>query len=227
MSAHDGDTRGVRPVACGTSRRDAMGVSSVFRWTMVAFFATHIPATILVDSQAVVPAQHVPDFAKALLKFHVETNHDALMAAPPVWLRSVIWLEVTCQLPFFFAALHALVHRAWAAQQGRRGAPPPRRRSPAHTAPPAAPSRRAHAGKEWIRLPGIAYGASTATTLLPILGEILAGTHYPTEAAKWTLFFIYFPYLVLPLWMMFALAANDTLWDAAPAASRSRKRRAD
>lgn len=169
-----------------------MGVSSVFRWTMVAFFATHIPATILVDSQAVVPAQHVPDFAKALLKFHVETNHDALMAAPPVWLRSVIWLEVTCQLPFFFAALHALVHR-----------------------------------EEWIRLPGIAYGASTATTLLPILGEILAGTHYPTEAAKWTLFFIYFPYLVLPLWMMFAFAANDTLWDAAPAASRSRKRRAD
>jgi hypothetical protein len=66
------------------------------------------------------------------------------------------------------------------------------------------------------------YGASTATTLVPILAELHAGTHYPNEAARWTLILIYLPYLLLPLWMMFVCATNDPVWGAASVKAKRR-----
>ena len=61
-------------------------MNDTFRWIVVVFLATHIPATIMMDSQALVPAKFVPKFARSLLEFHV-TNHDPLMEFQPVWFK--------------------------------------------------------------------------------------------------------------------------------------------
>ena len=44
------------------------------------------------------------------------------------------------------------------------------------------------------RIPFIVYGAHTATTMIPILGEILGSATAPTRLAL-----IYLPYLLFPL----------------------------
>ncbi|CAM6092500.1 unnamed protein product [Calypogeia fissa] len=50
-------------------------------------------------------------------------------------------------------------------------------------------------GKKWGRMAGIIYGVHTATTLVPILADILASQ----EPTRFTLLAIYLPYLVIPL----------------------------
>lgn len=140
-----------------------MAINSTFRAIACVFFLTHIPATILMDSQAILPKSVVPTFAQALLKFHVETNHDPLMDSQPVWFKSFILFELLFQLPFFFVGFYAFYKRC-----------------------------------NWIRIPGIAYGAHTATTLIPILAEILYSTAIPNTEARIKLFLIYLPYLLIP-----------------------------
>lgn len=81
-------------------------------WVFVAFFATHIPATLLVDLQCLPPLQeHYPAFAKDILAFHISQFHDPLMATCPVWLQSFIVCELFFQLPFFVLALYAFATR--------------------------------------------------------------------------------------------------------------------
>lgn len=53
------------------------------------------------------------------------------------------------------------------------------------------------AGKRWIQKPAIVYGISTATTLLPILGELLLSP--AKDFNRPVLVAFYLPYLVLPL----------------------------
>lgn len=51
--------------------------------------------------------------------------------------------------------------------------------------------------KEWIRTPALVYGLCTATTLLPILGELILTDN--TEFNKGVLLGFYLPYLIMPL----------------------------
>ena len=151
-----------------------MPINATFRAIVLVFFATHIPATILMDSQAILPPAVVPGFAKSLLRFHVRTNHDPLMEWQPVWFKSFILFELLFQLPFFFIGFKAFYER-----------------------------------KNWIRIPGVVYGAHTATTLVPILAEILHSDSFPDEAARWKLFFISLPYLIVPASMAYVLGVDD------------------
>jgi hypothetical protein len=151
-----------------------MPMNDTFRWIVVVFLATHIPATIMMDSQALVPAKFVPKFARSLLEFHVNANHDPLMEFQPVWFKSLIAFELLFQLPFFFVGCHAFYHK-----------------------------------QNWIRVPGIVYGTHTATTLIPILAEILHSGDIPNAAARAQLFFIYLPYLVIPAMMALILCAEE------------------
>ena len=76
------------------------------------YFATHIPITLLVDAQAVLPPAWFPGFARRLVDYHVRTFHDPLMRAPqPGWFRALVACELGLQLPFFFVALRALAAR--------------------------------------------------------------------------------------------------------------------
>ena len=63
----------------------------------------------------------------------------------------------------------------------------------------------------YIRIPAIIYGAHTATTLVPILAEILALKGL-TPAAHASLVGIYAPYLIMPLLILWRAASRSDLF---------------
>lgn len=87
---------------------------TVFLW----YFVSHIPITMCVDAQAVLPAAWFPSALKDLLAWHVSVNNDMLMGTLPLWFRAVCCCEVALQLPFFFYAVRALVNRDNGARVG-------------------------------------------------------------------------------------------------------------
>ena len=94
-----------------------MAINETARKVFLAYFITHIPATMLIDAQVVLPERVVPTFAKRLLRWHIETNDDVLMANRPRWLVGLVTCELLFQLPFFFYAVSALRRR----DNGARG----------------------------------------------------------------------------------------------------------
>jgi hypothetical protein len=134
----------------------------------IAFFASHIPATLLVDAQALLPSWIFPGFARNMLTDFIARFNDPLMGgalqAPRenLWFLSLIATELILQLPFFFVALYAFLNR-----------------------------------REWIRLPLVAYGGFVSATMVPILSELCFATSlHPSQRAA--LLGMYLPYLVVP-----------------------------
>ncbi|PNH02925.1 Transmembrane protein 97 [Tetrabaena socialis] len=162
-----------------------MGLLGVLDAVFLAYFIIHIPTTIIVDSQSIVPAQYFPVWAKELLQWHIKTNEDHLVSTNPVWFVSLVTCETLLQLPFFFVVAYGFIRRA-----------------------------------NWIRVPCIIYGTHVATTMVPILADILFG---PDSGPKrLTLFWIYFPYLLVPLLLVLRMALVDKPF-AAAAGRRSGK----
>ena len=52
-------------------------------------------------------------------------------------------------------------------------------------------------GREWIKTPSLVYGLCVATTMLPILGEIILTAN--REFNKYIICGFYLPYLLIPL----------------------------
>ena len=52
----------------------------VARYAFLGYFASHIPITMLIDAQAAIDHRHFPEFAQALLDWHIRVNGDFLMA---------------------------------------------------------------------------------------------------------------------------------------------------
>ena len=119
---------------------------------------------------AVLPKRWVPAFAQRLLAWHVESTGDPLMA--PI-------VHGTPVAPWF----QALIYGELALQL------------PFFFVAVYAFWRRLN----WIRMPALAYGVHTATTLLPILLELAASPDIATRAARAQLLALYTPYLLLPL----------------------------
>jgi len=140
------------------------------RWLGIVFFATHIPATLLVDAQALLPAYVFPKFARKMLENFIEQYNDPLMSAAMGsggsadrrWFLSLVATELLIQLPFFFVALYAFVAR-----------------------------------REWIRVPLVAYGGFVTATMVPILSE-LALAEGLGAGKRAALLMMYVPYLVVP-----------------------------
>lgn len=69
----------------------------------------------------------------------------------------------------------------------------------------------------WIRLPALAYGVHTATTLVPILGDFLTNTGptvlFTNFNQRIFLSAIYFPYLAVPALIAWRAAARDHMFD--------------
>lgn len=78
------------------------------------YFAMHIPISLLLDFQAVLPRSCFPSAALKLGDFYNTDFKDPLMAAnpKPAWFQSFIWCEAALQLPFFGLALYAM-HTGW------------------------------------------------------------------------------------------------------------------
>ncbi|KAI0064001.1 hypothetical protein BV25DRAFT_1823493 [Artomyces pyxidatus] len=156
------------------------------------FFLMHIPATLLVDCQALYPASYVPDIVKAIPAWYVGMSGDPLIGGVMdylgdgpnlVWFKTFLYLEAIFQLPVFVLGARGL----WKDNQG-------------------------------IYTLLAIYGASTSTTTLACLG-ILANT--PTTSPetiaaevvsitleqRLMLFSSYIPFFLVPLYM-----AVDMAW---------------
>jgi hypothetical protein len=76
---------------------------------VLCYFATHIPATLIIDAQAALPSLGIahPAWARALLDWYCQQYADPCMCTRPPWFTAIVWVEVLIQLPFFFAVLWA------------------------------------------------------------------------------------------------------------------------
>ena len=75
------------------------------------FFASHIPATCLIDTQVLLPKTWVPPMLSNLAEWYANSASDHLMLTRPLWFKSLVSMEVACQLPFFAAATYAFHHK--------------------------------------------------------------------------------------------------------------------
>ena len=130
----------------------------------LGFFASHIVFTLIVDVQAILPPFWVPAPLRSLLAFYAATFNDPLMKWPtPLWFRSVVMCEMAFQLPFFFVACHQIA----------------REPNPSSS---SSSSKGLQYYPGWFRNACVAYGAHTATTLVPILATLVSSpTNSPAE----------------------------------------------
>uniref|UniRef100_A0A672Y993 EXPERA domain-containing protein n=1 Tax=Sphaeramia orbicularis TaxID=375764 RepID=A0A672Y993_9TELE len=76
-------------------------VSPCVRGDYFLYFASHIPITLCIDLQALLPAQVYPQWLKDLVQWYAGAFRDPMVVAPPAWFGSFIVCEALLQLPFF------------------------------------------------------------------------------------------------------------------------------
>ncbi|KAM4795303.1 sigma intracellular receptor 2 [Rhinophrynus dorsalis] len=79
----------------------------LLEWIFFFYFFSHIPITLLVDLQAILPASLYPQGLLDLMKWYTVTFKDHLMMNPPAWFLSFVYCEGILQLPFFPVATYA------------------------------------------------------------------------------------------------------------------------
>ncbi|EPQ56635.1 hypothetical protein GLOTRDRAFT_60011 [Gloeophyllum trabeum ATCC 11539] len=156
------------------------------------FFLMHIPATLLIDLQAIYPTTMVPKLIAQLPVFYVQMSGDPLIGGGMgyfgtketyVWFKTFLFLEAIFQLPVFVLGARAL-----------------------------------YKGNRSIYPLLLIYAASTTTTTLPCLSVILttplvqtpsseALTYVTiTPAQRLLLLSSYLPFFLLPLLMTVDMA---------------------
>lgn len=152
------------------------------RLAFLIFFASHIPITLLMNGQTVLPEVLFPDALRGILPFYAAQFNDTLMTAPfDTWFQSFVVCEVFLQVPFFIYAVKSLMN--WQSTDG----------------------------SGWFRTACLLYGAHAVTTLIPILAEtIFNNVNTPTE--KCILYGFYIPYLIFPSYLVYIAATNDTVF---------------
>ncbi|XP_078080869.1 sigma intracellular receptor 2 [Mustelus asterias] len=71
------------------------------------YFVTHIPITLGIDLQALLPKDLYPSALQGLLKWYAAQFKDPMMMDPPAWFKAFILCEALLQLPFFPVAAYA------------------------------------------------------------------------------------------------------------------------
>jgi hypothetical protein len=160
-----------------------------FDVAVVLYLASHIPITLLVDAQAVLPKMLYPDVARDVVQGYATQLSDVLMSesSSPAWFKAIVTCEVGLQLPYFFFALYCYY------------------------------TRKERVGPLSMRTATMVYGAHVATTLVPILGVFFSDP--ACAATKWILTAIYSPYLLMPLLMLWRAASRDEYFGPAAGAS--------
>lgn len=86
-----------------------INMKSAFAWFVVIFFALHIPLTLVVDGQVLIPPTMVPESLQLAVLEFASNMKDDLMISPsqaPLWFKAVIACEIFLQVPYFaFAAM--------------------------------------------------------------------------------------------------------------------------
>ncbi|CAK9786822.1 unnamed protein product [Cutaneotrichosporon oleaginosum] len=148
------------------------------------FLVSHIPATLMMDAQAVYPKWLVPGALESFGKWYIGLFRDPVMTGVLTrdgsmdFMMPFFYLEVVFQLPCFVLGAMGL----WRNDK-----------------------------RVWPLL--VAYGASTATTLLPVLQSLLWDTNTSPPLTTFelaSLLSCYIPYLVVPLMMAVDLGLRLT-----------------
>ncbi|XP_061868462.1 sigma intracellular receptor 2 [Colius striatus] len=73
------------------------------------YFLSHIPITLLIDLQPLLPAGLQPPALTELLQWYAASFRDPLMLQPPEWFKTFVYCEAFLQLPFFPVAFYAFL----------------------------------------------------------------------------------------------------------------------
>ncbi|KAJ3590574.1 hypothetical protein NHX12_008524 [Muraenolepis orangiensis] len=155
----------------------------ILEWIFFFYFASHIPITLFIDLQALLPAHVYPRALQDLLRWYAEEFRDPMVLDPPVWFKSFILCEALVQTPFFPVAAYAFFKGGckWI-------------RTPAII-------YSTHVGTTLV--PILAH-----VLLYPFPLEPHAGPQ--TWRERWTLVSIYAPYLLVPLMLLFTMLFSHT-----------------
>lgn len=133
-----------------------------------------------------------------------------------------MWNEVLLQLPFFFVGKALLTEHGMLAESylftfiiWKSTRNPEQHQS-------CAGAYAFATGKKWIRQAAIVYGVSTATTLLPILGELVLTPN--ADFGRLQLVGFYLPYLLVPLALAVRMLLVEEPFPQRPRRLVSRKR---
>ena len=149
------------------------------RRAMFYFCASHIIFTTMLDGQSIAQPLY-PQPLQDLSHWYVATFQDPLMSAAPgelVWFQSLICCELLVQLPFFCCGCYYF---------GNHG---------------SSQAYNDYYYPGWFRSYCIAYGAHTATTMVPILTTLVT-TPSLSSQQMYILLGFYLPYLFFPLWIL-------------------------
>uniref|UniRef100_A0A8C6D4C5 Transmembrane protein 97 n=1 Tax=Moschus moschiferus TaxID=68415 RepID=A0A8C6D4C5_MOSMO len=84
-----------------------LGARRGLQWLLGFYFLSHIPITLLMDLQGVLPRDLYPVELRNLQQWYIEEFKDPLLQNPPVWFKSFLFCELVFQLPFFPIAAYA------------------------------------------------------------------------------------------------------------------------
>jgi hypothetical protein len=144
------------------------------------FFASHIPFTMFMDSQALL-SSHFPQLFRDFTSWYCDLFGDVLMRFPsPPWFQALVLGEIVIQLPFFFLACYMLTQYN-----------PEAKRYP-----------------RWFQTACIVYGSHVSTTLVPILPTFWTSTSMTSAQIAMTTG-VYTPYLLFPLALLYLAARDD------------------
>ncbi|KAM9469157.1 sigma intracellular receptor 2 [Clarias gariepinus] len=73
------------------------------------YFASHVPITLFIDLQALLPEHVYPQALRDVLHWYAAEFKDPMVLAPPAWFKSFIFCEALVQLPFFPIAAYAFL----------------------------------------------------------------------------------------------------------------------
>ncbi|XP_029964811.1 sigma intracellular receptor 2 [Salarias fasciatus] len=161
------------------------------------YFFSHIPITLFIDLQALLPADLYPQPAKDLLRWYAEAFKDPMVLDPPVWFKSFIFCEAVLQGPFFPVAAYAFL------KGGCRWIRTPAIVYSVHVATTLVPIL-AHI----------------------LLYPFPTGPHPgpQTSRERWLLVSIYAPYLLVPLLLLLTMLLSPTYCTAGGGRARAKKR---
>jgi len=126
---------------------------------LLAFFSLVTIATILIDSQSILPACLFPDALRHLADWYATEYGDYLVKNKPPFFVGCVVVEILVQCPLAIANVYGIIK-----------------------------------GKRWFQTTCLIYGVCTATTMIPILADILA-----SDSASSELLGMYIPFLIFPL----------------------------
>lgn len=158
-------------------------IQGIANTAFLGFFGSHIFATLVVDSQAILPKSLIPGSLQDLLSWYVKLFNDPLMgqAKDLLWFQSLVALELTFQLPFFVWACSELYNTK--------------------------PEQKSYSRS--FQYACLIYGGHASTSMVPILSTLMTNPK-ASGSEKAMIVSLYLPYLLFPAGLLwFATKSPD------------------